>query len=147
LCRIFAFMPKVSLPDAASTRQLGAALGQKLVPGDLVCLSGPLGAGKTTFSQGLAQALGIADPISSPTFVLMNEYEGPIPLLHLDAYRMEDFDYDELRDAGFEEFLGRGDAVRLIEWPEMVERYLPRPRFHVVLEIDGDARWASYQDE
>lgn len=135
-------MLKVSLPDANATRQFGTDLGHKLVPGDLVCLSGPLGAGKTTFAQGLAVALGIADPISSPTFVLMNEYEGRIPLLHLDAYRMEDFDYDELRDAGFEDFLDRRDAVRLIEWPEMVERYLPRPRFHITLEIDGDERRA-----
>ncbi|RYG61676.1 tRNA (adenosine(37)-N6)-threonylcarbamoyltransferase complex ATPase subunit type 1 TsaE [bacterium] len=140
-------MFKVSLSGADATRQFGYDLGSKLVPSDLVCLSGPLGAGKTTFAQGLAKALGIADPISSPTFVLMNEYEGKIPLLHLDAYRMEDFEWDELRDAGFEEFLGRTDAVRLIEWPEMVERYLPAPRFWVRLEIQDEERLASYEGE
>jgi tRNA threonylcarbamoyladenosine biosynthesis protein TsaE len=133
-------MFKFTLSDADATRQLGFDLGSLLKPGDIVALSGPLGAGKTTFAQGLALALGIKDPISSPTFVLMNEYEGLIPLLHLDAYRMEGFNYEELRDAGWEEFLGRFDAVRLIEWPEMVANELPKPRFHVFMEIDEEGR-------
>jgi tRNA threonylcarbamoyladenosine biosynthesis protein TsaE len=140
-------MFKVPLSDADATRQFGFDIGCLLTPGDIVSLSGPLGAGKTTFAQGLARALEIADPISSPTFVLMNEYNGAIPLLHLDAYRMEDFDYDELRDAGWEEFTGRSDAVRLIEWPEMVASYLPTPRFKITLNIDGEERTATCEGE
>ncbi|HEX9997562.1 MAG TPA: tRNA (adenosine(37)-N6)-threonylcarbamoyltransferase complex ATPase subunit type 1 TsaE [Abditibacterium sp.] len=140
-------MPTFPLLDAAATQQLGFDLGCLLVPGDLITLSGPLGAGKTTFSQGLARALKIEDPISSPTFVLMNEYAGEIPLIHLDAYRMEGWDYDEFRDAGLEEFLNRNDAIRLIEWPEMVADFLPVPRFRVQLEIEGETRVVSFEGE
>lgn len=147
MCRILATMHDSALLNAASTRQFGFDLGTLAHPGDVISLSGPLGAGKTTLAQGLAQALGIAEPISSPTFVLMNEYRGAIPLLHLDAYRLEGLDYDELRDAGWEEFVGRSDAVRLIEWPEMVAQWLPEPRFRVTLEIDGEVRRVRLEGE
>lgn len=141
-------MPTIALSNPKETQQLGFDLGRRLAPGDLVCLSGPLGAGKTTFAQGLAQAIGIAEPISSPTFVLMNEYlDGTIPLLHLDAYRMEGWEYDELRDAGLEEFLSRTDAIRLIEWPEMVAPWLPQPRFRIVLNIEDDSRTVQLEGE
>ena len=103
------------LPDAPTLRAWGEALGARLNPGDIVTLSGPLGAGKTTLTQGLARALGISEDVTSPTFVLMNEYPGAPPLLHLDAYRMENLGWDELRDAGLEEFLGRTDAIRIVE--------------------------------
>lgn len=135
LCRFFAIMHEFLLSDADATRQLGFDIGAVLLPGDLVTLSGPLGAGKTTFAQGLARALGIETEVSSPTFVLMNEYEAAIPLLHMDAYRLENADYDDLREAGWEEFLARQDAVALLEWPEMVAKWLPEPRFRIRFEI------------
>ncbi len=135
------------LPDAQATRQCGFDLGLLARAGDLITLSGPLGAGKTTFAQGLARALGISEAISSPTFVLMNEYRGAIPLLHLDAYRLEGLDYGALRDAGWEEFVNRGDAVRLVEWPEMVAMWLPAPRFRVTLEIEGEVRRVTVTGE
>ncbi len=128
------------LPDAAATQALGEEIGRSLVAGDIVALSGPLGSGKTTFSQGLARAIGIEAPISSPTFVFINEYRNPIPLLHLDAYRLEDMSWDDLRDTGFEDWLDRSDAVRLIEWPEMVEQWLPQPRFWLRFEIEDETR-------
>lgn len=137
-CRIVAIMNQFTLADASATRQLGFDIGSLLLPGDFVTLSGPLGAGKTTFAQGLARALGIKAEISSPTFVLMNEYEAEIPLLHMDAYRLENADYDELREAGWEDFLGRSDAIRLLEWPEMVEKWLPEARFRIRFEIVGE---------
>ncbi len=131
-------MPQFTLQDTAATQQLGFDIGSLLLPGALVTLSGPLGAGKTTFAQGLAQALEIKAEITSPTFVLMNEYAGEIPLLHMDAYRLENLEYDELREAGWEEFLGREDAIRLLEWPEMVAKWLPTPTYRVRFEIIGE---------
>jgi len=128
------------LPDAAATQALGEEIGRSLVAGDVVALSGPLGSGKTTFSQGLARAIGIQAPISSPTFVFINEYRNEIPLLHLDAYRLENMSWDDLRDTGFEDWLDRDDAVRLIEWPEMVEQWLPKPRFWLRFEIEDETR-------
>ncbi len=123
--------------DADATRQLGFDIGSLLLPGDFVTLSGPLGSGKTTFAQGLARGLGIEAAISSPTFVLINSYESEIPLLHMDAYRLEGAEYDELREIGWEEFVNRSDAVRLVEWPEMVAQWLPVPSFRVRFEIVG----------
>lgn len=131
-------MTQFTLQDAAATRQLGFDIGVLLHAGALVTLSGPLGAGKTTFAQGLAQALGVKVEITSPTFVVMNEYEGEIPLLHMDAYRLEKLEYDELREAGWEEFLNREDAIRLLEWPEMVAKWLPIPNYRVRFEIVGE---------
>lgn len=128
------------LPDADATLSLGEEIGRSLIAGDIVALSGPLGSGKTTFSQGLARSLGIGIPISSPTFVFINEYQNAIPLLHLDAYRLENMDWDDLRDTGFEDWLDRSDAVRIIEWPEMVEQWLPKPRYWLRFEIEDEQR-------
>lgn len=117
----------------AQTQALGAALSERLQPGDLITLSGPLGAGKTTFIQGLARGLGVPSPVTSPTFVLIIEHEGRLPLLHLDAYRLETKCYDAIRDAGVTDFLDRTDAVKLVEWPERIEDFLPTPRFAIVM--------------
>ena len=143
-CRIlaFCFMNSLFLPDAEATRAWGAQIGAQLRAGDLLTLSGELGAGKTTFTQGLAQSLGIAEPISSPTFVLINEYPSQIPLLHLDAYRLEGLEWDELRDAGLEDFLSRDDAIRVIEWPQMIEKWLPPQHLEIRLENEGEGRRA-----
>ncbi|PQV64811.1 tRNA threonylcarbamoyladenosine biosynthesis protein TsaE [Abditibacterium utsteinense] len=136
-------MPQFSLLDANSTRQLGFDLGALLLPGDIITLSGPLGGGKTTFAQGVASALGISEPISSPTFVIINEYAAEIPLLHMDAYRLEGLDYDALREAGLEDFLSRTDAIRLLEWPEMVRPWLPTSRFQLQFEIENQGETAT----
>jgi len=121
--------------DPAATRALGEEIAALAAPGDLITLSGPLGAGKTTFAQGLAQALGVTGEVASPTFVLVNEYLGSLPLVHLDAYRLEDATFEQLRDAGIDELLLRPDAVKLVEWPEMVARWLPRPAFALSFEL------------
>lgn len=128
------------IPDAESLREWGANFAQRLAPGDIVTLSGPLGAGKTTFTQGLARGLGIAHDVTSPTFVLMNEYIATPPLLHLDAYRLENLGWDELRDAGLEDFLGRTDAIRVVEWPSMIADWLPRAQWQIEIEIEDDGR-------
>lgn len=140
-------MPQFSLPDADATRQFGFDIGALLHAGDIITLSGPLGAGKTTFAQGLARALGIEAPITSPTFVILNEYRSEIPLLHMDAYRLEGLDYDALREAGWEDFLNRNNAIRLLEWPEMVEKWLPMPRFELRFEIENEIRRVTVEGE
>ena len=107
-------------------------MGRRLRCGDLVTLSGPLGAGKTTFVQGIARGLGVETEATSPTFVLILEHQGRLPLLHLDAYRLEGQCFDAIRDAGVMDFLDREDAVKVVEWPERIADFLPRPRFAIV---------------
>ncbi len=129
------------LPDEAATRALAATVGAQLGAGDLVLLSGEMGAGKTTFAQELARALGVAEEVASPTFTLILEYtSGRLPLLHCDAYRLEGLATPELEDAGILEFLARTDAVRLLEWPEIIQSFLPPPAWTVELQFDGEAR-------
>jgi tRNA threonylcarbamoyladenosine biosynthesis protein TsaE len=119
---------------AAETQSVAAALGRMLQAGDLVVLSGDLGAGKTTFVQGLARALGVDGPVTSPTFTIVQEYDATIPIAHVDVYRLHRI--QELHDLGFEEMLE--DRIVLIEWGEMVAPLLPRDRVDVHLEMDDD---------
>ena len=119
----------------AETEALGAALAPLLRRGDVVTLSGPMGAGKTVFVNGIARALGAADSAASPTFALAHEYPTDPPLVHMDAYRLttpEDF-----RAAGLEEYLG-GGAVCLLEWPETGIPFLPASRLDILIRGNGD---------
>ncbi|HVF10028.1 MAG TPA: tRNA (adenosine(37)-N6)-threonylcarbamoyltransferase complex ATPase subunit type 1 TsaE [Abditibacteriaceae bacterium] len=120
---------------AAETSDLGESISRRLRPGDLVTLSGPLGAGKTTLVQGVARGLGILTPATSPTFVLIIEHAGSIPLLHLDAYRLESKCFDAIRDAGVTDFLDRDDAVKLVEWPERIADFLPAPDLAITINF------------
>lgn len=100
------------------TEALGETLARRLGPGDVVAYRGDLGAGKTAFTRGLAQGLGIVDRVTSPTFTIVNEYEGGrLPLFHFDMYRLGSS--DELFDIGWEEYLARG-GVCAVEWSENV---------------------------
>ncbi|HZD75287.1 MAG TPA: tRNA (adenosine(37)-N6)-threonylcarbamoyltransferase complex ATPase subunit type 1 TsaE [Actinomycetota bacterium] len=109
-------------PDEATTKAIGAALAGLLRPGDVVGLTGDLGAGKTRFVQGAATALGVEDPVVSPTFMLVREYDGRIPVHHVDAYRLSGA--AELEDLGLEEVLP-ADAVAFVEWADRVVDALP----------------------
>lgn len=125
--------------NSAETRALGELLANQLSPGDLVTLQGELGAGKTTLVQGIAHGLGVQETATSPTFVLILEHIGKMPVLHLDAYRLENRSgepicYDALRDAGVLELLDRDDAVKIVEWPERIADILPVPRFQIRIE-------------
>ena len=101
------------------TEALGFRLGQQLQPGAVIAYTGDLGAGKTAFTRGLARGLGIPDRVTSPTFTIVNEYEGGrLPLFHFDMYRLGSS--DELFDIGWEDYLNRG-AVCAVEWSENVQ--------------------------
>lgn len=103
--------------SARETEQLGQRLGQRLKPGAVIAYSGDLGAGKTAFTRGLARGLGIEDPITSPTYTIVNEYPGKIPLFHFDMYRLSSS--EDLFDIGWEDYLTRGGVIA-VEWSERV---------------------------
>ena len=120
----------------AETQAIGARLGARLTPGAVVACTGELGAGKTCFLQGLARGLGVAGGVTSPTFVLVNQYRGGrMPIYHLDAYRTGSL--TELVDLGLEEML-YGDGVTVIEWADKLLPLLPARTIHVHLEGLGD---------
>lgn len=128
----------VASASADETRELGARLGRLLRAGDVVALSGPLGAGKTCLVQGVAQGLGVDPriPVTSPTFTLVGEYPGHPPLRHADFYRVDG--YDRLLDAGFDDLLdGRG--VLVVEWPERLPAALPDERLEIRIEPVGES--------
>jgi len=132
---------------ADETRQLGRDLAGRLTPGTLITLSGVLGAGKTTLVQGLAEGLGVPEGVTSPTFVIIIEHEGKIPLLHLDAYRLESLCFDAIRESGVPEFLEREDAIKVVEWPQRIADFLPVPDVHIEIEQGSadDGRRISLQ--
>lgn len=115
-------------PD--ETRSLAATVAGALRAGDVVALTGELGAGKTCFVQGAAKALGVTERVTSPSFVLRREYDGDVPVLHLDIYRLETL--QEIVDLGYEEVLD-GDRVTFIEWGDAMSPLLPRD--HLELEF------------
>lgn len=117
------------------TEAAGEEIAARLHPGDVVALSGELGSGKTCFVRGLVRGLGAATAATSPTFVLVNEYRGRLPVYHVDAYRTEHL--DELVDLGLLDLLG-GDGVTVIEWAEKCEPLLPARTVRVAIEGVGD---------
>jgi tRNA threonylcarbamoyladenosine biosynthesis protein TsaE len=123
-------------------RSWGEQIGKALREGDVVCLRGPLGAGKTTLAQGIAAGLGVTEPVSSPTFTLVQEYAGRVPVYHLDVYRLRSL--DELWDLSFDD-LRSAAGVMLIEWPERIAPALPEERLEIALSLAGDARDVTLQ--
>ena len=120
-------------PD--DTQALGEQLGRELAAGAVVACGGELGAGKTCFLQGLARGLDVPGPVTSPTFVLINQYRGRLPLYHLDAYRTDSL--AEVVDLGLEEML-HGDGVTVIEWADKVAGLLPADAITVTIAGLGD---------
>jgi tRNA threonylcarbamoyladenosine biosynthesis protein TsaE len=126
---------RVVSPDPDATARLGAALAAAARPGDLVCLWGDLGAGKTHLAKAFGAALGITDTIVSPSFVLMAEYEGRLPMFHIDPYRLVDA-ADALAGGLIDDRQTTG--VTLVEWPERLGPALPRDRLDVRIAGSGD---------
>lgn len=115
------------------TKKIAAELAKLLKGGDTLCMYGDLGAGKTAFVQGIAEGLGITDPVTSPTFTIVNEYHGNLDLYHFDVYRIAD--PDEMYEVGYEEYV-YGDGVSVIEWAELIEDILPEKRCNVTITKD-----------
>ncbi len=118
------------------TESIGFELGQKAKAGDIYCLSGDLGVGKTVFTRGFAKGLGVEEEyITSPTFTIINEYEGRLNLYHFDVYRIGSI--EEMDDTGYEEYFF-GDGVCLIEWAELIEEIIPPEAVWINIEKDLD---------
>ena len=116
------------------TYALGKILGEAAKAGDVFCLNGDLGVGKTVFTQGFANGLGITEPVNSPTFTIVQEYhDGSLPLYHFDVYRIGDV--SEMDEVGYEDYFF-GEGVCLIEWANLIEEILPDHVIEVTIEKD-----------
>lgn len=114
------------------TIHLGKIIGEISEPGQIILLAGDLGAGKTVLAQGIARGLGVDDELTSPTYNLINEYEGDLELYHMDLYRLEE--EEDLFDLGFEDYLER-DGVVVIEWPDLAYDLLPSDFVYIKINV------------
>ncbi|MDD3278430.1 MAG: tRNA (adenosine(37)-N6)-threonylcarbamoyltransferase complex ATPase subunit type 1 TsaE [Lachnospiraceae bacterium] len=122
--------------SAGETFALGKKLGEQALPGQIYTLVGDLGVGKTVFTQGIAAGLGIEEPISSPTFTIIQEYEsGRLPFYHFDVYRIGDI--EEMEEIGYDDYFF-GEGVTMIEWANLIEELLPDSIISVKIEKDLD---------
>lgn len=130
----------VAVASEQQTADLAARLADLLRAGDVLCLRGDLGSGKTTFTRALVAALGSAALVSSPTFTLVHEYEGGrLPLWHVDAYRLRSA--DDTADIGLDEVFLTGEGIVVIEWPERIEAALPEDHLDLAIhDTGGDTR-------
>lgn len=118
--------------NAEETIGLAERIGLLLEPGDVITLEGDLGAGKTTFTKGIAKGLGITKTVNSPTFTIIKEYQGNLPLYHMDVYRLKDSE----EDLGFDEYF-EGDGVTVVEWAHLIEDQLPVELLQIQLFYDN----------
>ena len=120
--------------SAQETYELGRRLGEKAKAGQIYCLNGDLGVGKTVFTQGFAAGLGIEGPVNSPTFTILQQYEdGRLPLYHFDVYRIGDV--EEMEEIGYEDCF-YGEGVSLVEWSSLIREILPEKVIRVTIEKD-----------
>lgn len=123
------------------TKALGRFVAERLTKGDVITLDGDLGVGKTTFTKGMALGLEIKRAITSPTFTIVKEYDGRLPLYHMDAYRLEHSE----EDIGFDEYF-YGEGVSVIEWSTFIEDFLPTKRLQITIErIDDKTRKFTFK--
>ena len=120
--------------DPEETFEVGRTIGMNAKPGQIYTLTGDLGVGKTVFTQGVAVGLGITEPVNSPTFTIIQEYEdGRLPFYHFDVYRIGDL--EEMEEIGYDDYFF-GQGICLIEWAELIEEILPEKRIEVTIEKD-----------
>jgi len=125
-------MKEIVTKSAEETVELGKKIGAFLLPDDVIALTGQLGAGKTTLIQGIAAGLGVADYVTSPTFIIINEYDGHLPLYHIDLYRLDEG--LAVEGLGIEEYFQRG-GVSVIEWAERLGGLLPAAAEKIEIKI------------
>ncbi|HEV2790865.1 MAG TPA: tRNA (adenosine(37)-N6)-threonylcarbamoyltransferase complex ATPase subunit type 1 TsaE [Solirubrobacterales bacterium] len=130
-------MEVVETNSAAETEALGARIAARLAPGDVVLLSGEVGAGKTTLIRGACRALGVSGPVTSPTFTIGQRYEGRLPVSHLDLYRLQSLEGED--PALLDDYLGP-DGVAFVEWPDAGSGRLGRPALEVRLAHQAPER-------
>lgn len=122
----------IETKNAKETFQLGEKIGEKALPGQIYTLNGDLGVGKTVFTQGVASGLGIREPVNSPTFTILQEYEGGrLPFYHFDVYRIGDI--EEMEEIGYDDYFF-GEGICLIEWARLIEEILPENVISVTIE-------------
>ena len=122
--------------SAQETFEYGRKLGMEAQPGQVICLDGDLGTGKTVLTKGIAKGLGIDEPVVSPTFTIVQIYEqGRLPLYHFDVYRIDD--QDEMEEIGYREYF-YGDGVTIIEWSELIADILPKDAVKIRIYKDAD---------
>ena len=116
------------------TFAFGKMLGEQEKPGEVICLNGDLGVGKTVFTKGFAEGLGITEPVNSPTFTIVQQYDsGRMPLYHFDVYRIGDI--EEMEEIGYDDYFF-GQGICLIEWADLIEEILPEKLIKVTIEKD-----------
>ncbi len=126
-------MIKITTSSPEETYALGMKLGALLKSGNICTLTGDLGAGKTTFTRGLGKGLGVSRNINSPTFTIVKEYQGRMPFIHMDAYRLTDAE----EDLGFAEYF-YGEGVTVIEWPQKIAAQIPAERLEITIACESD---------
>ncbi|SJZ34357.1 tRNA (adenosine(37)-N6)-threonylcarbamoyltransferase complex ATPase subunit type 1 TsaE [Selenihalanaerobacter shriftii] len=130
-------MLTLSTASPEETVELGEKLGELLANGDIICLQGDLGAGKTYLAKGILKGIGVNEEVTSPTYTLVNEYQGELPAYHIDLYRISD--YRELYDIGFEEYL-YGDGITIIEWPDKSGSLMPDNYLNITIKGEENSR-------
>jgi tRNA threonylcarbamoyladenosine biosynthesis protein TsaE len=126
---------KVTTKNLGETETLGKYIGGRLEKKDIVCLSGDLGAGKTTLTKAIALELGVNEYVTSPSYTIINEYSGRIPIYHFDVYRINDI--EELYEIGYEEYFF-GDGITIIEWASMILELIPEDSIFIDISVTSD---------
>jgi tRNA threonylcarbamoyladenosine biosynthesis protein TsaE len=130
-------MLKIKTKNVEETIELGEKLGDKLNAGDIVCLQGELGSGKTSFAKGICNGLGVEEQVTSPTYKIVNQYRGDLRVNHLDLYRIHK--EEELYDLGFEDYI-YGDGISIVEWPDKAGTLMPDNYLDINIKGQGDDR-------
>ena len=128
---------KIKINSLKDTEELAKIIASVLEKGTVLCLDGDLGAGKTTLTQFIAEEFGVDEYVTSPTFTIIKEYEGKLPLFHMDVYRIES--EDDMYDLGFEEYI-YSDGVTIIEWSNNIINILPKDRINIYIEREEESR-------
>lgn len=121
---------KITTRNEYDTIQIAQNFESEKFPNMIICLNGELGSGKTVFTKGIANALGIEESITSPTFTIIKEYDGELPLYHMDVYRLD----GDISEVGIEEYFSKGGVV-VIEWADTIKKYLPKERLDIKFKI------------